>query len=87
MLLLLLLLLLRLALLLLGRHHRMPGHHQPTRCAATAALALEATLGVALLSCSQKGYLSSRGGCQNRWHSLVNGDHGDSTTSRLDSPS
>jgi hypothetical protein len=37
-------------------------------------------------SCSQNGYLSSRGGCQKRWHSLVNCDHGDSTTSRLDSP-
>jgi hypothetical protein len=28
----------------------------------------------------------SRGGSQNRRHSLVNCDHGDSTTSRLDSP-
>jgi hypothetical protein len=36
--------------------------------------------------CSQNGYLSSRGGCQNRWHSLVNCDHGDSTSSRFDSP-
>jgi hypothetical protein len=27
---------------------------------------------------------SSRGGCQNRWHSLVSGDHGDPTTSRFD---
>eukprot|EP01047_Picozoa_sp_COSAG01_P033667 COSAG01_NODE_2487_length_7592_cov_4.423328_2_plen_137_part_00 len=36
--------------------------------------------------CRQNGYLSSRGGCQNRWHSLVNCDHGDSTTSRFDSP-
>jgi hypothetical protein len=36
--------------------------------------------------CSQNGYLSSRGGCPSRWHSLVNGDHGDSTTSRFDSP-
>jgi hypothetical protein len=37
-------------------------------------------------TCSQNGFLSSRGGCQNRWHSLVNCDHGDSTTSRCDSP-
>jgi hypothetical protein len=37
-------------------------------------------------ACSQNGYLSSRGGYQNRWHSLVNCDHGDSTTSRFDSP-
>jgi hypothetical protein len=36
--------------------------------------------------CSQNGYLSSRGGGQNRWHSLVSCDHGDSTTSRFDSP-
>jgi hypothetical protein len=35
---------------------------------------------------SQKGYLLRRGGCQNRWHSLVSCDHGDSTTSRFDSP-
>jgi hypothetical protein len=31
----------------------------------------------------ENGYLSRRGGCQNRWHSLVNCDHGDSTTSRI----
>jgi hypothetical protein len=37
-------------------------------------------------SCSQKGYLASRGGRHNRWHSLVNCDHSDSTTSRFDSP-
>eukprot|EP01047_Picozoa_sp_COSAG01_P076723 COSAG01_NODE_13572_length_1566_cov_1.222222_2_plen_125_part_00 len=37
-------------------------------------------------SCSQNGYLLSRGGCQTRWHSLVNFDHGDSTTSHVDSP-
>jgi hypothetical protein len=37
-------------------------------------------------SCSQNGHSSSRGGCPNRWHSLVNCDHGDSTTSRFDSP-
>jgi hypothetical protein len=36
--------------------------------------------------CSQNGYLSSRGGCQSRWHSLVNCDHSDSTGSRFDSP-
>jgi hypothetical protein len=36
--------------------------------------------------CSQNGYLSSRSGCPNRWHSLVGCDHGDSTTSRFDSP-
>jgi hypothetical protein len=41
---------------------------------------------LARVLCSQNGYLSGRGGCQNRWHSLVNCDHGDSTTSRLDSP-
>jgi hypothetical protein len=39
-----------------------------------------------VFACSQKGYLSSRGGYQNRWHSLVSCDHGDSTTSRFDSP-
>jgi hypothetical protein len=33
--------------------------------------------------CGQNGYLSSRGGCPNRWHSLLNCDHGDSTTSRF----
>jgi hypothetical protein len=43
-------------------------------------------LGQRLLACSQNGYLSSRGGCQNCWHSLVDCDHGDSTTSRFDSP-
>jgi hypothetical protein len=37
-------------------------------------------------TCSQNGYLSSRGGCQKRWHLLVNCDHGDSTTSLFDSP-
>jgi|EP01047_Picozoa_sp_COSAG01_P059722 hypothetical protein len=26
--------------------------------------------------CSQNAYVSSRGGCQNRWHSLVNCDQG-----------
>eukprot|EP01047_Picozoa_sp_COSAG01_P009465 COSAG01_NODE_389_length_17708_cov_111.404452_5_plen_209_part_00 len=37
--------------------------------------------------CVQNGYLLRRGGCQNRWHSLVNRDHGDSTTTgRFDSP-
>jgi hypothetical protein len=36
--------------------------------------------------CSQNGYLSSRSGCQHRWHSLVSCDHGDSKTSRFDSP-
>jgi hypothetical protein len=36
--------------------------------------------------CSQNGYLSSRGGCPNRWHSRVNCDHGDSTTSHFDAP-
>jgi hypothetical protein len=29
----------------------------------------------------------SRGGCQHRWTFLVNGEHGDSMTSRRDSPS
>jgi hypothetical protein len=37
-------------------------------------------------TCSRNGYLSSRGGCPNRWHSLVSCDHGDSTTIRFDSP-
>jgi hypothetical protein len=37
-------------------------------------------------TCGQSGYLTSRGGWQNRWHSLVNCDHGHSTTSRFDSP-
>jgi hypothetical protein len=32
------------------------------------------------------GYLLGRGGGQHRWHSLVRCDHGDSTTSRSDSP-
>jgi hypothetical protein len=36
--------------------------------------------------CSQNSYLWRRGGCQNRWHSLVHCDHDDSTTSRFDSP-
>jgi hypothetical protein len=36
--------------------------------------------------CSPNGYLSSRGGCQNRWHSRRNCEHGDSTTSRFDPP-
>jgi hypothetical protein len=36
--------------------------------------------------CVQKGYSLSRGGCQNRRHSLVNCDHGDSMASRFDSP-
>jgi hypothetical protein len=40
-----------------------------------------------LVTCSQNGYLSRRGGCQNRWHSLVSCDQGDSTISRFDSPS
>jgi hypothetical protein len=40
-----------------------------------------------LAVCSQHGYLSSRGGGPNRWHPLDNCDHGDSTTSRFDSPS
>jgi hypothetical protein len=31
----------------------------------------------------QNGCLSSRGGCPNRWHSLVSCDHGDSTASGL----
>jgi hypothetical protein len=39
-----------------------------------------------VFTCHQNGYLSSRGGCQNCWHSLVNCDHGDSTASRFDSP-
>jgi hypothetical protein len=46
----------------------------------------EAAILVAAFACSQNGYLSSRGGCQNRWHLLVNCDHGDSTSSRFDSP-
>eukprot|EP01047_Picozoa_sp_COSAG01_P082356 COSAG01_NODE_16781_length_1204_cov_12.532127_2_plen_185_part_00 len=36
--------------------------------------------------CSQNGSVLSRGGCPNRWHSLVNCDHGDSTSGRWDSP-
>jgi hypothetical protein len=36
--------------------------------------------------CSQNGYLSSRGGCQNRWHLLVNGKHGASIRWPFDSP-
>jgi hypothetical protein len=50
------------------------------------ALARKGASIVARSSCSQNGCLSSRGGCQKRWHSLVSCDHGDSTTSRSDSP-
>jgi hypothetical protein len=52
------------------------------RCELGRQRALEATSD----PCSQDGYLLRRGGCQNRWHSLLNCDHGDSTTSRFDSP-
>jgi hypothetical protein len=38
------------------------------------------------VGCGQNGYLSSRSERQNRWHSLVKCDRGDSTTSRFDSP-
>jgi hypothetical protein len=51
------------------------------RCSSAAAASSSACA-----CCSQNGYLSSRGGCQNRWHSLVNCDYGDSTSSRFDSP-
>jgi hypothetical protein len=37
-------------------------------------------------SVRSNGYLPSRSGCPNRWHSLVSCDHGDSTTSRFGSP-
>eukprot|EP01047_Picozoa_sp_COSAG01_P011224 COSAG01_NODE_491_length_16354_cov_26.550784_3_plen_191_part_00 len=36
-----------------------------------------------MLCGSPNGYLLSRGGCPNRWHSLVSCDHGDSTTGRF----
>eukprot|EP01047_Picozoa_sp_COSAG01_P055516 COSAG01_NODE_6190_length_3803_cov_3.030238_4_plen_163_part_00 len=37
--------------------------------------------------CRHNGdFLSSRGGCQSRWHALVSCVHGDSTAGRLDSP-
>jgi hypothetical protein len=39
-----------------------------------------------MTACSQNGYSLSRGGCPNRWHALVNCDHGDSIASRFDSP-
>jgi hypothetical protein len=42
------------------------------------------TGGGRLTVCSQHGYLSSRGGCQKRWHSLVNCDHGDSIRQVVD---
>jgi hypothetical protein len=54
---------------------------------ALAALAAAADAIRAPNFCSQNGYLSSRGGYQNRWHSLVSCQHGDSTSSRFDSPS
>jgi hypothetical protein len=47
----------------------------PWRCRRAAAV-----------GCSPNGYLSSRGGCQNRRHSLVHCDHSGSTSSRFDSP-
>jgi hypothetical protein len=57
---------------------------------ASAALAPSSSAAGApcppLLHRSQNGYLSSRGGCPNRWHSLVSCDHGDPTASRFDSP-
>jgi hypothetical protein len=39
-----------------------------------------------LPSCVHKSWLLSRDGCQNRWQSLINCDHGDSITSLCDSP-
>jgi hypothetical protein len=59
---------------------RPPGQ----RCGRGSSIAAAAWPSVR--PCSQNGYLSSRGGCQNRWHLLANCDHGDSTTSRFDSP-
>jgi hypothetical protein len=53
-------------------------------CSSSSSSSFEGDDGVV---CSQNGHLSNRGGGQNRWHSLVSCDHGDSTTSRFDSPS
>jgi hypothetical protein len=70
------------------RAHRRPGlgvraagHQAVARLAEPAERRAEA-----LQLLQSNGYLSSRGGCQHRWHALVKCDHGDSTTSRFDSP-
>jgi hypothetical protein len=64
---------------------------QPAAAAAPAAewgaaAATPARSGSHLRRRCQNGFSSSRGGFQSRWHSLVNCDYGDSTTSRFDSP-
>eukprot|EP01047_Picozoa_sp_COSAG01_P043296 COSAG01_NODE_3835_length_5649_cov_36.487474_9_plen_173_part_00 len=60
-----------------GRRRRRPApppasRRAPPRCRRAAV---------------QNGGLSRRGGCPNRWHSLVKCDHGDSTAGRFDSDS
>jgi hypothetical protein len=67
------------------RAHRCPGlgvraagHQAVARLAEPAERRAEA-----LQLLQSNGYLSSRGGCQHRWHALVKCDHGDSTTSRF----
>jgi hypothetical protein len=55
-------------------------------CARPPMLPATGHLLPAIVHCSQNGYVSSRGGCQHRRHSLVNWDHGDLTTRRFDSP-
>jgi hypothetical protein len=62
-----------------GRPHAGRQHARPQRV-------LRQAVDEHILACSQNGYLLGRGGCQHRWHSLVNCDHGDSTSSRFDSP-
>ena len=57
---------------------RSPRAASPCRACAAPACARP--------PCGQNGYLSSRGGYPNRWHSPVSCDHGDSTTSGFDSP-
>jgi hypothetical protein len=54
-----------------------PGSGTATEYTISGSGALESR------TCSQNDYLSSRGGGQNRWHLLVNCNHGDSTTSRF----
>jgi hypothetical protein len=65
-----------------------PAYHTSRRCAAAPRppARRRPPAGAATGGCSQNGHLLSRGGGPNRWHSLVNCDRGDSTTSRFDSP-
>jgi hypothetical protein len=56
----------------------------PTSCSSRSSPQPRRMAWTAGSSSSQ--HLLSRGGCQNRRQSLVNCDHGDSTTSRFDAP-